>query len=248
MNPVRQVDQDLGAAISATDFEKAARLLKQGADINRVISFTEPGDRGMYEATTTYLVNTAGRGQLETVRFLLENGADPNIVITSDNPGQTALLAAASWGHAEVVNLLLRHGAYFSARDHPTKFTAMEYAVDNENADIVRILLSAGVRPTFRRLSFNLEGGAAAREIVRMVVGHGFDLNKRDDWGRTPLMWAVQRAPLETVHFLIDSGADVNIVSGKNMNGASSRETALQLAKRANRNDVAQLLQRHGAR
>jgi ankyrin repeat protein len=245
MNPVRQVDQDLGAAISASDFEKAARLSKQGADINRVILITEPGDRGMYEGTTTYLVNTASRGQLETVRFLLENGADPNIEIRSVNPGQTALLAAASGGHADVVDLLLRHGADFSASDHPTKFSAMEYAVDNENAAIVRSLLAAGARPTFRRLSFNLEGGAAAREIVRMLIEHGFDINKQDDWGRTPLMWAAERAPLETVQFLIDSGADVNIVSGKNMNGVSSKETALKLARRAKRQDVVELLLKH---
>jgi ankyrin repeat protein len=73
------------------------------------------------------------------------------------------------------------------------------------------------------------------------------DINNRDDWGRTPLMWAVQSTPLETVQFLIDSGADVNIVSGKNMNGVSSNETALQLATRAGRNDVVDLLLRHGA-
>jgi ankyrin repeat protein len=88
----------------------------------------------------------------------------------------------------------------------------------------------------------------AAREILRMLRKHGFDINKRDDWGRTPLMWAAERAPLETVQFLIDSGADLNIVSGKNMNGVSSKVTALQLAMRAKRSDVVDLLLRQGAR
>jgi ankyrin repeat protein len=60
-------------------------------------------------------------------------------------------------------------------------------------------------------------------------------------------MWAAQSCPLETVQFLIECGADVNIVSGKNMNGVSSTETALRLAKRAKRTDVVDLLVQHGA-
>jgi ankyrin repeat protein len=146
-----------------------------------------------------------------------------------------------------VVGVLLEHGAGSSAVDHPTGFSALEYAVFNENADIVRRLLDAGARPVCRRLALSREGGAAAREIVRLLTKHGFDLNLRDDWGKTPLMWAAERAPLETVQFLLDSGADVNIISGKNMNGVSSNQTALQFAKQAKRNDVIALLLRHGA-
>jgi ankyrin repeat domain-containing protein 17 len=242
------LDQEFARAISAADFDKAGRLLKEGVDINRVIPTIEPDERGMYEGTTTYLVDVASRGLVETVRFLLQHGANPNISINSVNPGQTALLAAASGGHAKVVDLLLEHGADFSARDHPTKFTAMEYAISNENAAIVRSLLAAGAPATFRRLSFDRDGGTEAREIVRILIQHGFDINKRDDWGRTPLMWAADHAPLETIQLLIDSGADVNAVSGKNMNGASSDETALLLARRKKRGDVVDLLLGHGAR
>ena len=61
-------------------------------------------------------------------------------------------------------------------------------------------------------------------------------------------MWAAERAPLETIQLLIDSGADVNIVSGKNMNGVSSKETAIGLAKRAKRDDVVELLRQASAR
>jgi len=248
MSHNRTVDQEFALAISAADFEKASRLVKQGVDINRVIPTMEPDERGVYEGTTTYLVDVASRGLVESVRFLLKNGADPNIQIVSVHPGQTALLAAASGGHSAVVDLLLEHGADFSVRDHPTKFTAMEYAVDLENAAMVRSLLSAGVPPIFRRLTFSHGGGADGREVVRILLQHGFDINKCDDWGRTPLMWAANHAPLETVQFLIESGADVNIVSGRNMNGVSSDETALLLARRAKRQDVVDLLFRHGAR
>lgn len=240
-----QRDQDLSSAIFNADFDEAARLLAKGANINRICATTVPDERGIHADTTTYLIEAATRGHVETVRFLLKNGADPNIAGSFAN--QTALLAATQQGHSEIVDLLLRHGADWSVLDHPAKFSAIEYAISNENAAIVRSLLAAGAPPMFRRLSFNRDGGEAAREIVRLLMQRGFDINRRDDWGRTPVMWAAERAPLETVKFLIDSGADINIVSGKNMNGVSSKETALQLAKRAGRSDVVALLLRHGA-
>jgi ankyrin repeat protein len=248
MSHDKTVDEAFARAISAADFESSVRLLSEGADINRVIPTVEPDERGMYEGTTTYLVDCASRGLVETVRFLLEHGADPNVAVRSINPGQTALLAAASRGHANVVDLLLEHGADPLALDDPSGFAAIEYAITNENAAIVRSLLSAGAPPKFRRLSFDRGGGAEAQAVVRELIEHGFDINKRDDWGRTPLMWAAAHTPLETVQFLIDAGADVNIVSGKNMNGVSDDATALQFARRARRKDVVDLLLRHGAR
>ena len=172
-----KVDQDFSAAIFNADFEQAARLLAEGADINKVTTTMEPDERGIYEDTTTYLIEAALRGWVETVRFLLANGADPNIA--GKFAGRTALLAAATSGHADVVDLLFRHGADFSAVDHPGKLSAMEYAISNENAAIVRSLLVAGARPTFRRLSFNREGGAEAREIVRLLIERGFNINKK---------------------------------------------------------------------
>ena len=52
----------------------------------------------------------------------------------------TALLAATRRGDADIVDLLLQHGAYFSAADHPSKFTATEYTESDENPAIVRSL------------------------------------------------------------------------------------------------------------
>jgi len=246
MSKVSQLDMDFGFALSKADYEKAARLLAEGANINRVIETEIPDERGIYPDTTTFLIEAAIHGDVKLARFLLQNGADPNIRGFFAN--QTALISATQQGQAEIVELLLQYGADWSAVDHPSKFSAIEYAISDENADIVRHLLAAGARPVFRRLSFDMHGGPGAREIVRLLMQHGFDINRKDDWGRTPLMWAAERAPLETIQLLIDSGADVNIVSGKNMNGVSSKETAIGLAKRAKRDDVVELLRQAGAR
>jgi ankyrin repeat protein len=240
-----QVDEDFAAAISEGDEERAAILLTQGADINRVIKTSVVIDRDVYEETTTYLINASLQGSVKTVQFLLAKGADPNIAGIFS--GRTALLAAARFGHLEVVETLLQHGAVISAIDSYDKYTAMDYAISQENAGIVRCLFAAGARGSFHHLRFNGEDGAAAREIARLLLEHGADVNAEDDWGRTPLMWAAERAPVETVQFLIDSGADIHRISGKGSNGVCNEETALQLARRKKRDVVVALLLQCGA-
>jgi hypothetical protein len=46
-------------------------------------------------------------GYTEAVRFLLQNNADPNM----DDNGDTALQAASSHGHLDIVHILLQSGA-----------------------------------------------------------------------------------------------------------------------------------------
>jgi ankyrin repeat protein len=112
----------------------------------------------------------------------------------------------------------------------------------------VRSLLAAGARATFEHLNFSINGGAAAREVVRLLVGHGGDINAIDTWGRTPLMWAAEYAEVETVRLMMDLGADVNRVSEPNMNGWQSYHTALELARNGKNHDVVALLLAAGAK
>jgi len=63
---------------------------------------------------------------METVQLLLDNGAQIN---TKTATGATALFAAASRGHCQVVNLLLEKGADPMIRDSQDK-TAYMYAKD----------------------------------------------------------------------------------------------------------------------
>jgi hypothetical protein len=50
--------------------------------------------------------------------------------------------------------------------------------------------------------------GNAAR--VNQLVGRGANVNARDDYGYTPLMWAAQEGYIQTLEALIKRGADVN--------------------------------------
>jgi len=62
------------------------------------------------------------------------------------------------------------------------------------------------------------------REIVRMLIERGADVNIKNSKGMTALMIASRGGRTEIVRMLIERGADVNI---KNSNG----KTALMLAK-----------------
>ena len=243
---VSQVDLDFDAALERGDLTSAASLLERGANVNRVWATTEAIERDTYDETKTYLRNAALRDDVAMVRFLLEHGADPNIAGIFS--GETALLGAARLGHAEVVDLLLAHGADVSAVDSRTNWSVMDYAVAGVHAPVVRRLLAAGARATFEHLNFSIDGGAAAREVVRMLVEHGVDINSIDSWGRTPLMWAAEYAEAETVRLMIGLGADVNRVSEPNDNGWQSYHTALGLARKGKNHGAVAVLEAAGAK
>jgi ankyrin repeat protein len=241
------LDEELASALAARDFGLAAQLLERGANVNRVLEREELFDRDLLQETSTYLMDAAGSGELDTVAFLLEHGADPNVAARQS--GRTALLAAAMARHAPIVDLLLAHGADIGAvMRHYNHSTAMEWAVGLVDPQVTRSLLNAGARPSFHRFGFSIDGGAAAREVVRLLLEHGGDINEIDDWGRTPLMWAAEYAEVETVRAMIALGADVNRVSVPDANGYGGNLTALSLARTAKRADMVAELRRIGAR
>ena len=244
--PWPEVDLDLDAALARGDLASAAQLVERGADVNRVWGTMVVIDRDAYDETMTLLRGAALAGNVAVSRFLLEHGADANDAGIFS--GETALLIAARLGHAEIVDLLLAHGASVLAVDSRSEWSVMDYALVGVYAPVVRRLLAAGARATFARVNFSMQGGAEAREVVRLLVEHGADVNAIDTWGRTPLMWASVYADAETVQLMIDLGADVNRVSEPNMNGWQSYETALGLARTKKRPEVVALLQANGAR
>ena len=51
--------------------------------------------------------------------------------------------------------------------------------------------------------------------MVRMLVGHGAEVNSSDSAGMTPLMWAATTLDVATVRFLLEHGADANAKDDK---------------------------------
>lgn len=82
---------------------------------------------------------------------------------------------------------------------------------------------------------------ARTAEVARFLVEHGADVNARNEYHETPLMFAVKADLLEVVNALIDAQADLNLTR----NG--DQATALNIADDLFRHDIAERLRSAGA-
>lgn len=98
-------------------------LLSNGVDVD---------SRGRYGESP--LGAAAAAGQLEAARMLL--GRRARLESRTDTSRETPLIEAAAANHADMVELLLRHGADAAARDAMAR-TALDWAQDNRNAGMI---------------------------------------------------------------------------------------------------------------
>lgn len=102
-------------------------LIEKGLDVNA--QDTEDG--------YTALLYASLQGNADIVDLLLSQNADSNLPSFT---GTTALMNASIYGHVKVVQLLLKKEADVRVIDHKYKQTALEFAIANENTDIVKLL------------------------------------------------------------------------------------------------------------
>jgi hypothetical protein len=124
------------------DYVKA--LVELGLDINTP---HDPPDRDKPDSPFYQpegaIVEAAGEGQLEVVRWMLEHGARINYVV-HEQPRCLPLEWAAAGGHLEVVKLLVEHGADLHAVRRG--YNAITYAEDYGHLDVRDYLHSLGAR------------------------------------------------------------------------------------------------------
>ncbi|CAB0016786.1 unnamed protein product [Nesidiocoris tenuis] len=92
------------------------------------------------------LRTAAAVGVLDDVLTLLQRGAD----FAPDSVGRSALQIAATGGHVEVVNILLKCGANPNIRDNLNGDTALHIAAAMGRRKLTTILLEAGCDKTIR--------------------------------------------------------------------------------------------------
>lgn len=228
-------------AVREGSMETVKVLVDAGADVNQRSEF----------GWTALLVATQNR-YYKIGLFLLDHGADPNI---ANEGGWTPLYLATDNRNIE-------------GGDYPTR------KPDMDHLDYIKRLFAAHADPNLRMRSSTEtrtifthqwleEEGATpflrasqSGDIVllKLLLEHGADPKVNTDYGVTPLMvasgigwvegvtyeWSPQQT-LETVKMLLDLGADVN--AQDNLDG----RTALMGAAHKGRNDVVDLLVKHGA-
>ncbi len=181
--------------------------------------------------------------------LLLEAGADPN----------EALDTAAETGRADLVRLLLAHGAKLAVNpDAPKIPSAISKAAHGGHVAALDLLLDAGAdkTPGAAAEALRIAIGRGEADVIRRLASRGVDLNGRDEQARTPLLaalndpWTPLEEMWENVHaaalyssaaVLLELGADPNVHDNDGM-------TPLQLAVAHGGLEVAEKLLAKGAR
>jgi uncharacterized protein len=180
----------------------------------------------------TALMHAAHSGNADAVRILLENGADPNLKETAN--GQTALMFASAADRLDVVKLLLARGADIKATSRVEDFTkiTMSSEVDQNGVPRQAPAAQAGDVPGVTR-PFNYNeligkhGGLSALHFAarqgslataEALIAAGADINQRCAGDQTtPIIVAAVNGHFDLVSFLLDKGADPNLVSEAGM-------------------------------
>jgi uncharacterized protein len=200
----------LSRACTNGSAELVGLLLNAGANPNTRIATGE-----------TPLMTCASTGNPDAVRALIARGADVNAKEPSQN--QDALMWAASERHPNVVRLLVEAGA--NAQAHTKKgFTALHFAAREGDVGSVRHLLASGVnvnitsRPEAssaagRDANVSSNGGRTASGTAAAAVApRGPAYQATISEGSTPLLVATVRGHVPLALFLLEQGADPNVL------------------------------------
>ena len=205
------------------DVEAVKLLLRAGANAAATNRF---GASPLSEAAMS--------GHADLVKVLLEAGADAKALSTPD--GETVLMSAARSGNVESVRMLLDRGADVNARERYKGQTALMWAAAERHPPVVKLLLERGAdwkirgfdretkppklsaasaispipRGGFTALMFAAREGDL--ESARIMLDAGVDINHGDVDNVTPLVAAIMNKQYTLSTFLIERGADVNIV------------------------------------
>src|SRR3989441_6729235 len=210
------------------DSELVNLLLRAGANAKAV---------NRYGATP--LAEAAAAGSAATIEALLRAGADPKTLTTPD--GETVLMTAARAGNVDAVRVLLERGADVNAREKYKGQTALMWAASERHPAVVKLLIDRGAdwkvrsfdretkvprlsaassispiaRGGFTALSFAAREGDIETARVMLDNTHGgVDINYGDVDNTSALVVAIMNKQYTFAKFLIDRGADVNLVGG----------------------------------
>ncbi|KAF3850603.1 hypothetical protein F7725_012375 [Dissostichus mawsoni] len=235
--------------------EVVSLLLCQGAD---------PNARDNWNYTPLH--EAAIKGKIDVCIVLLQHGADPNIRNTDGksaldlaDPSAKAVLTgeykkdelleaasglvplhnACSYGHFEVTELLLKHGACVNAMDL-WQFTPLHEAASKNRVEVCSLLLSHGADPTL----LNCHSKSAFKGHSLLQAAREADMAKVKKTLALEIISFKHPQTNETAlvtELLLRKGANINEKNKDFM-------TPLHVAAERAHNDILEVLQKHGAK
>ena len=220
--------EKLNVKFTPDDFVRSA----EKGDLKAVELFLAAGiDVNAQNASgLTALMAAAKNGRMEVVNKLLDQKVN---VDAQSKQGVTALMLAAENNQSEIVNLLLKKNADPNLQDQ-TGWSALMKAVYQGNARCVEALAARSRQEVNRGLLVAALTGH--REIAKILLDNGAEVDTRADDGRTPLMLAAGKGENDLVAFLLKAGADPTLTD-------KSGAAAGSLAKAKGYKEVADRLQ-----
>jgi uncharacterized protein len=207
ITPLHMASQSGHAAV-------VAALIAAGAETNVATS-----------TGATSLMLAARSGSTDTVTRLIETGADINA--KEKGFGQTALMVAAGLDRADVVALLLQRGADWKIASSIADLTSLTMTVDDGTGRPQQQAPGGGVAGVTRGYRYNeligTQGGLTAMHFatrqgsaraVKALVDAGADVNLLSPGDKaSPLLTALINGHFDLAMFLLDKGANPNLVS-----------------------------------
>ena len=245
------------AACVSLGLSPFALACEMGDPYLEVAKFFFDRDSSACPVTPKLFCTACANGHVGIVAFLLGTGAkdiDANVQTTTPpSPPFTALMHAASRGQADIVSLLLSHGATANLSVDERMPSAIELAEQGGFTRVVALLEPFRL-PSLAALLASIEGQDSLRALETWVAFGGspsyrFMARTADGRVRMPLLaYAAMRGELASVEKLLDMGARVNaaIVADED-EAPSDGQTPFMCAVAKGHDGVARALLRNGA-
>jgi uncharacterized protein len=189
---------DVTNELGSTPLAEAVRL--RDPEMVRTLLDAGSGSEGANQDGQTALMVAIRNGDLDIVQMLIDAGADVNAVEQVQDQTPLMWAAAASDNAAEMVRILLQHGAEVDARarftDWPSQITSEPRAQYHAYGGLTALLYAA-------------RGGCSG--CVEALVDAGADVNLPTPEGVTALMIALDNNNNDIAKFLLDHGANPNL-------------------------------------
>ena len=178
------------------------------------------------EDGATPLLLACSTAQTESIRLLLKAKSDVN---SADVHGDTSLHAAITAGCSnETLQEIIDNGGDVNAGNKRGR-TALLLSCFYRHMDLVRVLLGAGADPTiadeegFSCLHAAIDG-RCCKDTPQELIYYSADTDAKRNDGTTALLCVCRTGQSESVRFLLEAGAGVNIAKP---DGSTSLRTAV---------------------
>jgi hypothetical protein len=154
---------------------------------------------------------------------------------------ETSMHAAASAGHADILSLLLKHGADPDVRTEQDQTPLHAFGKVEAGQRLLDRGADINARTKYDTTPLAWAVYQEQFEFTRMLLKRGAKTNTHEIYyGETPLHYAVRRRSIRAVRLLLEHGADVNARK-------KSGETPFQMGSQQGDHDIMNLLSEYGA-